>query len=135
MRSPAFILVIDTILVDAEEKGEGANERLQEDRARTDLDHGNGNGSWPPFAHFWAETDLRRVGMPDPSLDLQPGNPVFATRSPTSLNATPRMESSAPTLGTLRRLTIRCTPMSLRSVDGRTRVGVKGAPCEKPDWC
>jgi hypothetical protein len=135
MRSPAIILVVDTVPMDAEERGEGSHEHLQEHRARTKLGHGNGNGSWPSVVHFWAGTDLCRVGMPDPSLDLQPDNKVFATRSPASLNATSPTQSSAPTLATLRRLTIRATPLSRRNVRGRIPAGSNGASCQKPDWC
>ena len=74
--------------MDAGEKGEGANEHLQEHRAGTNLGHGNGSSPWPPVAHLWAGTDLCRLGMSDPSLDVQPNNAVLATRSPARLNAT-----------------------------------------------
>jgi hypothetical protein len=129
MRSSAIILVAETIPMDAGKKGEGANEHLQEHRARTNLGHGNGNSSWPTVAHLWAGTDLWRVGMPDPSLDLQPNNSVLDTRSPAPLNATSQTRTSAPTLATLRRLTIRAMQLSLRSVGDRIPAGSKGAPC------
>jgi hypothetical protein len=127
MRSPAIVLVTDTIPT-GEMKGEGANEYLQEHRARTNLGHGNGNSSWPAVAYLWAGTDLCRVGVPDPSVDLQPDNSLLATRSPAPLNATSREQTSAPTLGTLRRLTIRGRP-TLPSVDGRIPAGSKGGSC------
>jgi hypothetical protein len=126
MRSQTIVLVTDTIPTDGEKKGESANEYLQEHRARTNLGHGNGNSSWPAVACLWAGTDLCRVGMPDPSLDLQPDNSLLATRSPAPLNAPSRAQSSAPTLGTLRRFTIRGTP-TLRSVDGHIPAGINGA--------
>jgi hypothetical protein len=129
MRSPAIILVTDTIPIDAEKKGEGASEHVQEHRARTNLGHGNGDSSWPSLAHLWAGTDLCRVGMPDPSVDLQPDNPVLATRSPAPLNATSQTQSSVPTLATLRRLTIRATALSLRDVGSRIRAEGKGTSC------
>jgi hypothetical protein len=129
MRSPAIVLVTDTIPADGEKKGEGANEYLQEHRAKANLGHGNGNSSWPAVAYLWAGTDLCRVGMPDPSLDLQPDNSLLATRSPAPLNARFRAQSAAPTLGMLRRLTIRGTPMLQRNVGGHTPARRKGAPC------
>ena len=128
MRSPAIILVADAIPMDVEKEGEATNEHLQEHRARANLGHGNGNSSWPAVPHLWAGTDLCRVGMPDPSLDLQPDNPLLATRSPALLNATSRTQSSAPTLATLRRLTIRATPLSL-VVGGRIPTRSNGASC------
>jgi hypothetical protein len=121
------IVVTDTIPVDAEERGEGANEHFQEYRARTNPGLGNGNSSWPTVAHLWAGTDLCRVGMPDPSLDLQPNNSLLATRSPAPLKATSQTQSSVPTLATLRRLTIHGTP--LRRVDGRVPAGSNAASC------
>jgi len=129
MRSPAGILVTDTIPMDAQKKGESANEHVQEHRARTNLGHGNGSSSWPSVAHLWAGTDLCCVGMQDPSLDLQPDNPVLATRSPASLNTTSQSQTAAPTLATLRRLTIRATPLSQRGVDGRNPAGSDGVSC------
>ena len=126
---PAIILVTDTIPMDVEKKAEGAHEHLQEHRARTNLGRGNGNSTWPSVAHLWEGTDLRCVGMQDPSLDLQPDNPVFPARSPAPLNATSRTQSSAPTLATLRRLTIRATPLWRRNVDGHIPAGGKGASC------
>jgi hypothetical protein len=135
MRSPAIILVADTISMGAEEKGEGSNEYLQERRARTNLGHGNRNGSLPAIVHLWAGTDLCRVGMPDPSLDIQSDNPVLASRSPAPLSAISRMQSSAPTLNTLRRLTIRATPLSRRNVGGRIPARGKGAPCWNAERC
>jgi hypothetical protein len=129
MRSPAYILVTETILTDVEKEEEGANEHVQEHRTRTNLGLGNGDSSRPTVAHLWARTDLRRVGMPDASVDLQPDNPVLSTRSSASLNTTSRTQTSAPTLATLRRLTIRATPLSSRSVDGPTPAGSTGAPC------
>jgi hypothetical protein len=132
MRSPARILVTDAILMDVETNGEDANEHLQDHRASGHPGHGNGNSSWPTVAHLWARTDLCNVGMPDPSLDLQPNNSVFDTRSPAPLTLTSRTRTEAPTLGTLRRLTIRGTPLPLRSVGDRIPKGSEGAPCEKP---
>jgi hypothetical protein len=129
MRSPAIAVVTDAIRTDGEKKGEGENEHLQEHRARTNLGHGDGNGSWPSVAHLWAGQDMCRVGMPDTSIDLQPEHSLLATRSPASLNATSPAQSSAPTLGTLRRLTIRATPLSRRSVSSRIPAGGKGASC------
>ena len=129
MRSLAIVPVADTIPTDVEEEGEGSNEHLQEHRVRTKLGHGNGNGSLPSIIHLWAGTDLWRAGMPDPSLDLQPDNPVLIARSPALLNATSRTQSSTPTLDTLRRLTIRATPLSQRSVDGRNPAGSDGVSC------
>jgi hypothetical protein len=112
-RRPVIALVADpshTDADDAEKEGEGRDEYLQERRARTNLGHGNGNSSRPSVAHLWEGTDLYRVGMPNPSLDLQPDSPVFASRSLASLNATPQTQTQAPTLATLRRLTVRATP-------------------------
>jgi len=129
MRSPAVVLVTDTIPMEEEEEGEGTNEHLQEHRARTNLGHGNGNGSWPTVAHFWEGSDLCRVGMPDPSLELQPNDSVLDTRSPALLNAASETQTSAPTVATLRRLTIRATPLSGRNVSARMPVGSKGASC------
>jgi hypothetical protein len=129
MRSAAIIPVADTISHWRADKGEGSNEYLQEHRARTKLGRGNGNGSLPSIVHFWAATGLCRAGMPDPSLDLQPDNPVLDSRSPAPLSAISRMHSSAPTLATLRRLTIRATPLSRRNVGGRIPASGKGAPC------
>jgi hypothetical protein len=129
MRSPTIILVTDTVSMDAEIEGEGTNEHLQEQRARPNLGHRNGNGSRPSVVDLWAATDLRCIGMPDPSLDLQPDNPVLIARSPALLNATSRTQSSTPTLDTLRRLTIRATPLSLRTVGGRTPAEGNGASC------
>jgi hypothetical protein len=124
MRSPAIILVTDTIPMDAEKKGEGAHERLQEQRVRTNLGHGNGNSSWPSVAHLWAGKDLCRVGMPDPSVDLQPDNSVLDTRS---LNAPSQTQTSVRTVATLRRLTN--PAMSLSRCSGRIPTGNKCAPC------
>ena len=101
MRSPADILITDTMPMDTEKKGESAHEHLQEHRARTNLGRGNGNSTWPSVAHLWEGTDLRCVGMQDPSLDLQPDNSVLATRSPASLNTTSQSQTAAPTLATL----------------------------------
>lgn len=113
MRRPVIALVADpshTDADDAEKEGEGRDEYLQERRARTNLGHGNGNSSWPSVPHLWEGTDLCRAGMPNPSLDLQPDNPVFASRSLASLNATPQTQTQAPTLATLRRVIVRATP-------------------------
>jgi hypothetical protein len=113
MRSPVIALVADSSQTDVEDKereGEGRDEYVQERRARTNPGHGNGNSSWPPVANLWERTDLCRAGMPNPSLDLQPDNPVLASRSPVALNATPQTQTQAPTLATLRRLTVRATP-------------------------
>ena len=129
MRSPADILITDTMPMDTEKKGESAHEHLQEHRARTNLGRGNGNSTWPSVAHLWEGTDLRCVGMQDPSLDLQPDNSVLATRSPASLNTTSQPQTAAPSLATLRRLTIRATPLSQRSVDGRNPAGSDGVSC------
>jgi hypothetical protein len=132
MTSPAIILVTDAIPMDAEERGEGAHEHLQEHRARTNLGHGDGNGSWPTVTHLWEGTDLCRLGMRYPSLDVQPDDSLLDTRSPASLNATSQALQSAPTLAILRRLTIRATPLSGRNVGGRVPAGGKGATCERP---
>jgi hypothetical protein len=134
MRSPAINVVTVAIPADVEKKGEGANEHVQEHRRRTNLGHGNGNSSWPTVAHLWAGTDVRRVGMQDPSVDLQPDNSLLAARSPAPLNATSHPQQ-APTLATLRRLKIRATPLSGRNVGGRIPEGMEGPPCEKPDCC
>jgi hypothetical protein len=107
MSSPDIIVVADPNHVDSDKEGEGVDEHVQEHRARPNLGHGNGNSSWPSVAHLWARTDLCHVGMPNPSLDLQPDNPVFASRPPVALNATPQTQTPAPTLATLRRLTMR----------------------------
>jgi len=128
MRSLAIVPVADTIPTDVEEEGEGSNEHLQEHRVRTKLGHGNGNGSLPSIIHLWAGTDLWRAGMPDPSLDLQPDHSVLASRSPAPLNASSGMQTSAPTLATLRRLTIRATPLSRPNVGSPISAGSKVAP-------
>jgi hypothetical protein len=129
MRSRATIRVTDTIRMDAEKKGVDANKHLQEHRTRTNLGQGYGNNSRPTVAHLWAGSDLCRLGMPDPSVDLQPNNSLLATRSSAPLNATSPTQTSVPTLATLRRLTIRATPLSLRRVDRSIPAGNKGTPC------
>jgi hypothetical protein len=126
MRSPAIIRVTVTIHVDKDKEGEGGNEHLQEHRARTNLGHGYGNNSWPAVADLWTGSDLCRVGMPDPSVNLQPNYSLLDTRSSAPLNATSPTQASAPTLATLRRLTIRATPLSLRSVESRIPARSKG---------
>jgi hypothetical protein len=103
MRSPAIILVADTIPISAEEKGEGSNEHLQEHRARTKLGHGNGNGSLPSIIHLWAGTDLCRVGtghqQPDPRVG-RPGrelNPVLVLSQGTAdVQSQGAMEERSP---------------------------------------
>jgi hypothetical protein len=114
MSSQANSLVINPLPIGAEEEGVDASEHVQEHRARTVQGHGNGNSSRPPIADLWAGSDLYRGGLPDPSVDLQPDNPLRNTRSHDGLNAAAQTRPSAPTLATLRRLTIRATPLSLR---------------------
>jgi hypothetical protein len=129
MRRQALILVADASPTDAEMRGDGTNEHVREDRAGTTLRNGNGKSPWPTVGHLWAGADLCGVGMPHPSLDLQPDNSLLTTRSPASLNTTSLTQSSVPTLATLRRLTIRVTPLSQRKVGGRISAGSNGAPC------
>ena len=83
----------------------------------------------PTVDDIRAGTDLCDRGVPDPSLPLQPDRSVLDSRSPAPLSAISRIHSSAPTLATLRRLTIRATPLSRRDVGGRIPASGKGAPC------